>query len=193
METVKKILERKWGAFTPEKTFFKQCSIDEDEYLNVIFKPIERSRYAYIGELLDWKIPSDLVSFYGKCNGLSFFSESIRIYGAAIDVRDTYNTLEIVRENVISKLKKTMPQYSDMIIIGSYGYYYFCVKRIFDNKFYVIGANEKKVVYLFDGIEKLLNFYVGKLVEEYDKDGIKIHKDNDMVGTPMENTSYESL
>ena len=193
MNTIKKLLESKWGTFTSERTFFKQCCIDEDEYLNVIFKPIVKKQYSYVGELLDWKMPSDFVSFYEECNGVSLFSESIRIYGAAIDDRDDYNTLEIVHENVISKLKKTMPQYSDMIIIGAYGYYYFCVKRNFDGKYYSIGANEKRIVHSFDGIETMLGYYVGKLMDEYDNSGVKIHKDEDLVGTPMENTSYEVL
>lgn len=193
MKAIINMLESKWGKFEPAKTFLKQCVVGKGEYLNVIFKTLEKKKYSYIGELLDWDMPSDLRSFYEQCNGLSFFSESVRIFGGATDRQDEYKVIEIVHENVISKLKVKMPQYSDMIVIGGYGYYYFCVKRNFDGKYYAIGSVERKIVHTFDCLEALLGYYVGKLMGEYDKNGIKIHKDDEMIGSSFENTSFEAL
>lgn len=194
MKEIIETLEKKWNKFNNRETCLVQCCLDGyDDYLNVVFKPIASKNYKYVYDLLDWNIPDDLKSFYKECNGLSLFSESLLIYGATNDNNDIYNTTDIVHENAISKLKKSMSKYSDMIIFGSYGYYYFCYKKDYDKKIYVIGSVEKDVVHTFKSIDELLKYYVTKLLNEYDSNGIKKHKNVEMLDTPMENTSYEYI
>ena len=191
MEKSIKLLEKKWGTFKKENTFAKQGDLGGGEYLNVYFNPLPLKNFKYIEDLLNWKIPKGLQAFYEKYNGLSFFSESMRIYGADGQTKASYNSLEIVNQNVICKLKKTNREFVDYVVFGSYGYYYFCYKRNGGDNVYVIGSREKKVVHTFDNIDKLIEYYVEHLIDEYNQIGIKIHKEQDLMDTPMENASFE--
>lgn len=192
MKNAIKILENKWGTFEKDITFSKQCELDND-YLNICFNSLPLQNYKYIEDLLEWKIPDDLKNFYRNYNGLSFFSASVRIYGAYGQPKAAYNTLEIVNQNTICKIKKTNKEFLNYIVFGSYGYYYFCYKRNINNAVYVIGAREKKIVHIFNNIDELLEYYVTRLINKYDERGIKIHKEQDFIDTPMENASFEFI
>ncbi len=198
MYNFKEVLEKKWGGFYDEDTFYtKQQNLamySPKTFLNVLFKPVSVGHYTKIEKELDCKMPTELLEFYKSYNGIMLFSQSFRIYGARVeDLYSPYKTLDFVYENNVVRMDN--PQWdNDMLSFGYYGSRYrFCFKRNFDKKFYAIDRMTLEILHVFDSISNLIEFYVKALIDEYDESGRKIHKDPKMQEGPLRNISMEKI
>ena len=186
----------KYGASNAQKSCIVQCEIlgKPGQFLNVFFDAIKPKEYKKVEKLLHCNIPTELSDFYKEYNGVSLFNTSLQIYGISQQGDlDELDTLDIMMQNVNSKLFVKCPQFSDMFIFGSYGYYCFCYKKNYDGTIYVIGTREKKVVHIFSTLDELLNYYMDRLCDEYSSDGIKLHPEEGRIGSYDENVSYEFI
>ena len=187
---------KKYGTIKKQKNCKVQCEIlgKPAQYLNVFFDSINLKEYKKVENLLLCNIPKELSAFYKEYNGVSFFNTSFQIYGISrYDDFDILDTLDIMKQNINSKLFIKCPQFSDMFIFGSYGYYCFCYKKVPDGKIYVIGTREKKIVHTFSTLDELLNYYIERLAVEYNANGIKLHPEKNRIGSYDENVSYEFI
>ena len=187
---------KKYGAFKKKEGGTVQCEIrgKDDQFLNIFFDKIKLKEYKKAEELLLCNIPKELSDFYSDYNGISLFDTSLQIYGISqYDSFDKLDTLDIMKQNMNSKLFIKCPQFSDMFIFGSYGFYCFCYKKKYDGNIYVIGTRERKVVHSFSTLDKLLNYYIEHLTDEYNSDGIKLHPEENRIGSYDENVSYEFI
>ena len=187
---------KKYGVLKKQKGGTVQCEISgkPGQFLNAFFDNIKLKEYKKVENLLLCNIPQELIEFYKAYNGISLFSTSLQIYGISqYDDFETLDTLDIMKQNLNSKLFIKCPKFSDMFIFGSYGYYCFCYKKIYDGNIYVIGTREKKVVHNFSTLDGLLNYYIEHLSAEYSSDGIKLHPEESRIGSYDENVSYEFI
>ena len=187
---------KKYGVLKKQKggTVQGEISGKPGQFLNMFFDNIKLKEYKKVENLLLCNIPQELIEFYKAYNGISLFSTSLQIYGISqCDDFEELDTLDIMKQNVNSKLFVKCPQFSDMFIFGSYGYYYFCYKKNYDGNIYVIGTREKKVVHNFSTLDGLLNYYIEHLGAEYSSDGIKLHPEESRIGSYDENVSYEFI
>ena len=187
---------KKYGATKKQKggTVQGEISGKPGQFLNVFFDNIKLKEYKKVENLLLCNIPQELINFYKAYNGISLFSTSLQIYGISqYDDFEELDPLDIMKQNMNSKLFIKCPQFSDMFIFGSYGYYCFCYKKIYDGNIYVIGTREKKVVHSFSTLDQLLNYYIEHLSAEYGSEGIKLHPEESHIGSYDENVSYEFI
>ena len=187
---------KKYGMLKKQKGGTVQCEISgkPGQFLNMFFDNIKLKEYKKVENLLLCNIPKELMGFYESYNGISLFSTSLQIYGISqYDDFDILDTLDIMKQNVNSKLFIKCPQFSDMFIFGSYGYYCFCYKKVPDGKIYVIGTREKKIVHTFLTLDELLNYYIERLSVEYNANGIKLHPEQNRIGSYDENVSCEFI
>ena len=187
---------KKYGILKRQKNCMVQCEIlgKTNQFLNVFFDSIQYKEYKKVENLLLCDIPKDLNDFYKEYNGISLFNTSFQIYGISQrDDFEEFDTLDIMKQNMNSKLFVKCPQFSDMFIFGSYGYYCFCYKKNYDGSIYVIGTREKKVVHTFSTLDELLNYYIERLTNEYSENGIKLHPEKSRIGSYDENVSYEFI
>lgn len=198
MYNFKTVLEKKWGAFKDEDTYYtKQQNIamySPRTFLNVLFKPVSMEHYEKVERVLHCKMPVELLGFYKSYNGIMLFSQSFRIFGVSVeDLKSSYATLDFVYENLA--VRKFNPEWDDdMICFGYYGSRYrFCFHRNSGKKFYVIDRTTLETIHVFDSIAQLIEFYVKALIDEYDEHGIKIHKDPIMKEGPLRNISTEKI
>ncbi|MBQ7233169.1 MAG: SMI1/KNR4 family protein [Bacillales bacterium] len=187
---------KKYGVLKKQKGCMVQCEISgkPGQFLNVFFDSIKFKEYKKVEKLLLCSIPKELNDFYKEYNGISLFSTSFQIYG--ISQRDDFeelDTLDIMKQNMNSKLFIKCPQFSDMFIFGSYGYYCFCYKKNYDGNIYVIGTREKKIVHTFSVLDEFFNYYIEHLIAEYDANGLKLHPEKSRIGSYDENVSYEFI
>lgn len=198
MYNFKEALEKKWGAFQDEDMFYiKQQNLEiysPRTFLNVLFKPVSVDHYEKIEKVLRCKMPSELREFYKSYNGIMLFSQSFRIYGARVeDLRSSYKTSDFVYENLTIRTDNSRWD-DDMISFGYYGSRYrFCFRRNGGKKFYVIDRTTIETLHVFDSIYKLIEFYVNVLIDEYDLNGMKIHKAPGMKEGPLRNISMEKI
>ena len=192
--TIEKKLLDKYGKPIKKDDFYYQGIVKhiKGQYLNVYFSPINKNCYKKVEEILEWKMPEELKKFYNLYNGVMLFCESFRIFGYAVDdeIHDV-DTLDIILGNLNTKMFLKMPQYTNMVIFGTAGYYYFCYNRNYDGKIYVIGSREKDVVKTYYSLKELLEYYVDYLTDEYDENGKKKHIEKNSIGSIYENTTYE--
>ena len=189
-------LLKKYGAMKKQNGGIVQCEIlgKPGQFLNMFFDNIKLKEYKKVENLLLCNIPQELIEFYKTYNGISLFSTSLQIYGISqYDDFEKLDTLDIMRQNVNSKLFIKCPQFSDMFIFGSYGYYCFCYKKNYDKNIYVIGTREKKIVHIFPTLPELLKYYIDHLLVEYSANGIKLHPEEGRIGSYDENVSYEFI
>lgn len=187
---------KKYGVLKKQKGCMVQCEVfgKADQFLNVFFNSIQPKEYKKVEKLLLCNIPKELGDFYKEYNGISLFSTSLQIYGISQhDDFEGIDTLDIMKQNINSKLFIKCPQFSDMFIFGSYGYYCFCYKKNYDGNIYVIGTREKKIVHTFSTLNELFNHYVEHLIAEYDANGLKLHPEKSRIGSYDENVSYEFI
>lgn len=194
MDFTKKL--KKYGVFKKQKDCTIQCEIlgKPEQFLNIFFNAIKHEEYKKVENLLLCSIPKELSDFYKEYNGISLFNTSFQIYGISQhDDLDELDTLDIMMQNMNSKLFVKCPQFSDMFIFGSYGYYCFCYKKNYNGNIYVIGTREKKIVHNFSTLDGLLNYYIEHLSAEYSSNGVKLHPDKNRIGSYDENVSYEFI
>ena len=187
---------KKYGAPKKQKggTVQGEISGKPGQFLNVFFDNIKLKEYKKVENLLLCNIPQELINFYKAYNGISLFSTSLQIYGISqYDDFEELDTLDIMKQNMNSKLFIKRPQFSDMFIFGSYGFYCFCYKKNYDGNIYVIGTREKKIVHTFSTLDGLFNYYVEHLISEYDTNGLKLHPEKGRIGSYDENVSYEYI
>ena len=174
MDLLEKI--NKFGKIIKDNGFIYQCDNKDYGYLNVAFDPLKDiSLYKKVEDLLSWKIPEDLMNLYQRYNGLMMFSESFRIYGLGIEKRYKINTIDIMQINSTALLFRKTNKFKNMVIFGTYGYYYLCYSRDDNRKVFVIGSRELEIMHIFNDLYQLFEYYIGKLCDEYDDKGYKIH------------------
>ena len=194
----RKKVESKWGKFIDEDQYYiKQCNLavySPRTFLNVLFKPVPEDNYKRIKNLGGYDIPKELKKFYKSYNGIMLFSQTLRIYGVSVEnLSSSYSTLDFVVENTM--VRKNNPSWDDnMVSFGYYGSRYrFCYHRKKMKEIYVIDRNTLKVVHTFKSISDTLEYYVTKLMDMYDENGMKIGKDKNEKDTPLMNISMEEI
>lgn len=179
MDDFVKTLETKWGNFEKDVTFYKQCnikSISSRTYLNVLFVPLDNSLIRKAEKALDCRFPTELLNFYKRFNGMVLFSQSFRIFGINKNTSNSYETLDIVLENMRINVKKNMHGYSNLVSFGYYAEYSFFFDKKERDKIFVISRNNFQLYHTFDSIKELFDYYIPILINKYDTNGIKIDK-----------------
>lgn len=196
MTNIVKRLEAKWGAFEKDNYYLKQCDMSKGRkasYLNVLFNPLDRSKYNFAEKMLDCKLHPELEKFYKNYNGIMLFFESLRIYGLETGNDAIYDSCDIVEQNVNEGLQYISKDFSNMIVFGYYSSCLFCYDKTKLDSIYVIDKNQAKIIHSFKTIDELLNYYLDYLIDEYNNDGKKIHYNPEFEGLPMANISTELI
>ena len=197
MDKIRQLLENKWGSFSNDVYYEKQLNLavySPRTFLNVLFKPVSIEAYIQVEEVLGCKLHPELRQLFKDYNGMMLFSQSMRIYGISLAEANAYpyKTMDMVRENIV--LNATCPRWNkNMIAFGFYGPFQFCYHKNNPDKIYVIDRNTLETFHVFRSIKELLNYYVERLLKEYDQNGMKIHKDPNKKESWLRNISTEAL
>ena len=191
MYKVEKNLQ-KWGEFKDEDEFYiKQCNLSRYSprtFLNVLFKPVDKSRYEAVERVLNCKLPKELMKFYEKYNGVMFFAQTFRIFGVRVEpLTSSYATLDFVTENIM--LQKKFPNWDTNFV--NFGYqgsrYRFCYHRNEMKKIYVIDRHTMEIVHKFEDLDELMEYYNEKLSKYYDDNGYLTTKSEEELKFPLGN------
>ena len=162
--------------------------ISKDARLNILFNPIDIEKYNHIFINTN---NIKLFKFYNLYNGCKLFSNSLCIYGIQSKSNDFYQTYDLEWENKrISQMINT----NDYVFFGSLGgQYVFGLKRDEkEEKVYCLNVDNGNVVKVYDDFELMFNTIFNNLYEEYDNNGVKLHKNEDFkIIKSLYNTTIE--
>ena len=93
-------------------------------HLHILFCPLNNEEIEQMTNMLGLKIlPSNLIEFYSKFNGISLFSDSINIYGLRNNfnrgIEDVWQPFSILTPNKLERIKDSKKEY---LYIGGYRY-----------------------------------------------------------------------
>lgn len=169
-------LTQKWGEGNQLNNCWVQKRLDfisKDARLNILFNPIsEKEKYCDFFKSANC---TKLLDFYGSYNGCKLFSDSLCIYGIQEHSSDLYQTYDLEWENM--RLNAMMHK-RNYIYFGSLGgQYVFALKKNSDDEtVYCFNADNGFLVKTFVNFDILFSTLFNNLYDEYDTEGIKIHK-----------------
>ncbi len=187
----------KW--YELEDVYFQRALtiFSKDCYLNIINKRLEekvREKFDNIHQkYLNCIFSKELKDIYKECNGFNLFSQSLVLFGVAIDSKTGFVSIDLVRNNNNLKNYGFNTSYSDYYAIGYYAKNYFCLKKDSSSGVVVINRDDLKVVHRFTTIKETYEYYICKLAEKYSEDGLKILVNPSDERIQIENRCTEEL
>lgn len=149
------------------------ATISNFAMLNVLFNPF-KSMDKYESYFRDVSAKR-LMNFYKLYNGCRLFSDSLNIYGFQTFEHDDIETYDLEKENRRLKSNKKLIGYNYFGSIG--GQYLFGLKQNSSlETVYCVNVDNGKVITKFKNFDILFDHLFDKLYDEYDQNGIKIHK-----------------
>lgn len=192
-------LQQKWGEFKVTENYLEQCPmpfVSEQARLNVIFNPEEEKVINNVFEkLIKAKILPELKQFYKKCNGCRLFFGSLSIFGIQRHPKDVYEPFDVFQENkrLLAQMNVYDREKCKYVFIGSLGGdYVFAYEPTELRTIYCMEAGKIDVIKTYNCFKEFFDCFFNVLIDEYDKDGHKIHINKIYNGIPaLENITCD--
>lgn len=180
MFNIVKFLEGYYGTFNSFEHYLRQCNvkkIDDNAYLNVLFNPINWEHYQKLQNVVGFKFSDEFAEFFQKYNGVLLFSQSFVIYGLRVFENDFYKPVEFVHQAAMDSIELEMNGFGDYTSFGYCGEHLFLLsKKNASSELLVVDMNEFNILHKFKSLDELLEYYLTRLVKEYNQDGYIIDK-----------------
>lgn len=169
-------LTPKWGEGNQLNNCWAQKRLDfisKDARLNILFNPIfEKEMYWDFFKSANC---TKLLHFYNSYNGCKLFSNSLCIYGIQEHSSDLYQIYDLEWENM--RLNAMMHKLNYIYFGSLGGQYVFALKKNSDDEtVYCFNADNGFLVKKIENFDVLFSTLFNNLYDEYDAEGIKIHK-----------------
>lgn len=170
---------KKFGQWIEEEDIVVQCKLKmfgNKCYLNIIQNPLDyktRKKFDDANKkILNCEYSNELQEIFNHCNGFDLFTESLVLFGIGLPNSSGHYSIDIVDSNNFINIYGFNKKFPDLYAFGSYLNYYFCQKKHNPNEVMVIDKNKLEIIYTFPTIKETYKYYILKLIDEYNEDGL---------------------
>ncbi len=180
---------QKWGRLEHESNYLYSGS---PSYLsggkfNYVFRPINMDPILKYFSENNLSMPDELKSFYTKCNGLKIALGAFSIYGFP-DWRNRVKPFDFLLENmnIHTELKVNGIDSGELLFFGSFiGTYAFAYSNNYPNHYFCYNRCNLKTLLSFASFLELCEFFVPKILLEYDKQFNKLKPNIEYADIPL--------